>query len=289
MTLITLHGAALLGAAFLCANGAAAADLTATRTIEDSLPVGGERNLVVIVDDVFGSIHVTAHDRDTIELEAVETVRGKLQADIDRAHAEVGLRTEREPGRVAFRVRRLDDKGGDDCNCGRNSRWDGYFVAYEIELKVPRNAALDLSTVNGGDIVVDGVRGDFEVHNVNGGVQLTGLEGSGKISTVNGRVDAAFARAPKSATSFETVNGKIDVTFPPDLEADLSFETLHGGMFTDFEAKPIAGAPSTEPARNGGKLSIRSGGPAHVRVGAGGPTYSFKTLNGEIYVRKGAR
>jgi hypothetical protein len=236
---------------------------------------------------MFGSIHVTGHDGDTIELHAVETVRGKLQADIDRAHAEVGLRTEREPGRVAFRVRRLDDKSG-DCNCGR-SHWDGYVVSYEIELAVPRSAAVDLSTVNNGDIVVDGVRGDFEVHNVNGGVRLTGLEGSGKIATVNGRIDAAFARAPKSATSFETVNGKIDVTFPQNLGADLSFETLHGDMFTDFEAKPIAGAPSPAQTRDGGKLLVRARSPSYVRVGAGGPPYSFKTLNGEIYVRKGAR
>src|SRR5262245_43245613 len=90
--------AAMLGAALFCAH-AAAADLTATRTIDNSVPVGGERNLVVIVDDVFGSIHVTAHDRDTVELKAEETVRGKLQADIDRAHAQIELRTEHEPGR----------------------------------------------------------------------------------------------------------------------------------------------------------------------------------------------
>ena len=288
MRVTTIKSATLLGAALFCAHSAAAADLTATRTIEDSVPVGGERELVVIVDNMFGAIHVTAHDRDTIELKAVETVRGKLQADLDRARAEVGLRTEHEPGRVAFRVRRLDDKGCTDCNWGRN-RWDGYTVAYDIELKIPRNAAVDLSNVN-GDTVVEGVRGDFEIHNVNGGMRLTGLEGSGKLSTVNGRIDAAFAGAPKSATSFETVNGKVDVTFPPDLKADLAFETMHGDMFTDFETRPIAAAAqSSEPERNGGKFLFRSGRPSSVRVGAGGPTYSFKTLNGEIYVRKGAR
>src|SRR5262249_44977695 len=151
-----IYGAALLGTALVGARGATAADLIDTRTIQDSVPVGGERDLVVIADNVFGSIRVTAHDRDTIELKAVETVRGKLQADIDRAPAEVGLRTEHEPGRVAFRVRRLDDKGGRDPWDYRN-RWDGYTVTYEIELQVPRNAALDLSTVNSGDVVVDGV------------------------------------------------------------------------------------------------------------------------------------
>ena len=67
-------------------------------------------------------------------------------------------------------------------------------------------------------------------------------------------------------------------------------DAAQGDMFTDFETRPIAAAAqSNEPARNGGKFLFRSGRPSSVRVGAGGPTYSFKTLNGEIYVRKGAR
>jgi DUF4097 and DUF4098 domain-containing protein YvlB len=283
--------AAPICAAFFT-NGAAAADLTATRTIEDSVAVAGERELVVIVDDVFGSIRVTAHDRDTVDLSAVETVRGKLQADLDRARAEVGLRTEHEPGRVAFRVRRLDGKDNGDCPC-RGNRWDDYSVDYAIEIKVPRTAAVDLSTVNNGDIVVEGVQGNFDVHNVNGAVRLTGLRGSGEISTVNGTIDAAFDRAPVSATSFKTVNGKVDVTFPQNLAADLALETLHGEMLTDFDTQPVArtitNEPSNEPTRNGGKRVYSSRGPSLVRVGRGGPTYSFKTVNGAIYIRKAAR
>src|SRR5690349_7338419 len=215
-------------AALLWSLGAAADDLTATRTIEDSVPVGGERGLVLIVSDVFGSIRVTAHDRDTVDLKAVETVRGKLQADLDKARAEIGLRTQHEPGRVAFRVRRLDDKDGGDC-C-RGNRWDDYSVSYDIEIKVPRGAAVDLSTVNNGDIVVDGVQGDFVVHNVNGAVRLTGLRGSGEITTVNGPIEATFERAPSAATRFKTVNGKVDVTFPQNLAADLDLETVHGEL-----------------------------------------------------------
>lgn len=288
MRLTLLTPAALLGAALFSAH-AAAADLTATRTIDNSVPVGGERGLVVIVDDVFGSIHVTAHDRDTVELKAVETVRGKLQADIDRAHAQVELRTEHEPGRVAFRVRRVNGTDDGDCSC-RGNRWDDdYFVSYQIEVKVPRSAGVDLSTVNNGDIVVDGVQGDFTVRNVNGAVRLSGLRGSGEISTVNGPIDAAFDRAPAAATSFKTVNGKIDVTFPQSLAADIALETLHGDMLTDFDTQQVARTVTNEPARNGGKKIYSSRGPSLVRVGAGGPTYSFKTVNGAIYIRKAAR
>ena len=288
MRFTTMRLAAPMCAALLWSLGAAADDLTATRTIEDSVPVGGERGLVLIVSDVFGSIRVTAHDRDTVELKAVETVRGKLQADLDKAHSEVGLRTEHEPGRVAFRVRRLDGKDDGDCPC-RNNRWDDYFVEYDIEVKVPRSAAVDLSTVNNGDIVVDGVQGDFVVHNVNGAVRLTGLRGSGEITTVNGPIEATFERAPAAATRFKTVNGKLDVTFPQALAADLELETVHGDMLTDFDAQAVARTVTNEPTRSGSKRVYSSRGPSLVRVGAGGPAYSFKTVNGAIYIRKATR
>lgn len=257
------------------------ADLTATRAIEASLPV--QRGaLTVIVDDVWGSIRVTAHDRDTVELKATETIRGDLQADLDRARAEVELRQEQEPGRVAFRVRRIG--GSADCG-GRWGCWEDYVVKYDIELRVPRNAALDLATVNDGDIVVDGVRGDFEISNVNGAITLGGSRGSGSIVTVNGKIEARFDAAPAAATSFKTVNGRIEAWFPENLAADLTTKTMHGEIYTDFAVQPIARDAVAEPARDGRTRRFRMDSAA-LRVGAGGPTHSFETLNGDILIRK---
>jgi putative adhesin len=262
----------------------ARADLTATRTIENSVVVerGG---LTVIVDDVFGSIRVTAHDRDTVELKAIETVRGDLQADLDRARAEVELRQEQEPGRVAFRVRRIGDRGGCD---GRWGCWEDYVVKYDIEVRVPRDAALDLETVNDGDIVVEGVRGDFEISNVNGEVRLSGLRGSGSIATVNGKIEARFDAAPAAATSFKTVNGVIDMTFPNNLAADLKTKTMNGEVYTDFEVQPIAREAVAETSRDGRTRRFRMESAA-LRVANGGPTLSFETLNGDILIRKVGR
>jgi hypothetical protein len=256
--------------------------------LEQSVRVPGARPPVVIVKNIFGSISVTAHDRDTVDMTATETVRGDLQADIARARAEVGLRTESEEGRVAFRVRRTGADGDSDCDC-RGNYWDGYRVEYDIELRIPRDAAIELSTVNEGEIVVAGVRGDFVVSNVNGAVRLAGLRGSGRISTVNGPVEALFERAPAAATSFKTINGKIEVAFPADLAADLDFKTMHGEIFTDFDVEPIARSPASEQTRDGDTLVIRTQRSSILRVAAGGPAYSFETLNGDVYVRRVAR
>jgi hypothetical protein len=276
--------AAFLAAAAAAWISSARADVTDTRTIEDSVRVAGERDLVVIVDNVFGSIRVTAHDRDTVDMTAIETVRGDLRADIDRARAEVELRTEQEEGRVAFRVRCIADA---DCEHRRN-RWDGYVVEYDIEVRVPREASIDLSTVNGREIAVDGVRGGFEVKNVNGGVRLTGLRGAGSVTTVNGTIDATFERAPEQPAAFKTVNGDIDVAFPPNLAAELDFKTMRGDIYTDFDVEPLARKATGERSRDSGFVNLTPGSSV-VRVASGGRMHSFQTLNGDIYVRKAAR
>jgi hypothetical protein len=101
---LTVPKAAFTAGALTAFFGAARADVTATRTLEDSVRVSGGRPPVVIFKNVFGSIRVTAHDRDTVDMTATETIHGDLQADIDRARAEVHLRTESEgrPSHSAF-------------------------------------------------------------------------------------------------------------------------------------------------------------------------------------------
>ena len=267
-------------------TGIASADVVETRELDESVPVTAGQPLVVIVKNVTGSVRVTEHDRDRVEMHATETIRGDLQADIARARAELTLKTESEPGRVAFRVRRV----GDDGDSSRRNWWDqDYVVEYDIEVRVPRGATLDLSTVNDGDVTAEGVTGDFTVANVNGEVRLTGLTGSGEIKTVNGNVHAAFARTPEEATSFHTVNGDLDVTFPNELSADLDFKTMNGDVFTDFEVESLTQPPTIERTRNGGRPVMRMNRNSAFRVRSGGETHSFNTLNGDIYVRKASR
>ena len=280
-------------AVLLALAGLARADVVDTREIDEAVPVTAGQPLVVIVKNIRGSVRVTGHDRDRIELHATETVRGDLQADIERARAQLGLRTETEPGRVAFRVRRLGANGeaieNGDCDCD-NRRWqDGYDIAYDIEVRVPRAATLDLATVTDGDVTAEGVSGDFTVANVNGDVRLTGVVGSGSVHTVNGDVEATFERSPAVAASFRTVNGQLDVTFPEDLSADLEFATMQGDVFTDFEVASLTQAPTVTRDDSRGRFMMRSNRNSAFRVGTGGETHSFHTLNGDIYVRKAPR
>jgi hypothetical protein len=256
------------------------AEVVETRMVEESVPLGDERTPLVVVRNVFGSVRVTAHDRPSVDMTATETIRADTQADVERARAEVALHTERDAEEIAFRVQ---SGGNDDCDC-RWNRWDDYVVEYDIEVRVPAGASLDLSTVNDGEILVDNVHGDFEVRNVNGAIRLTGLRGSGRATTVNGALEATFERVPAGETAFKTVNGRIEVAFPADLSADLAFKTMHGEIWTDFDVEPIPIAPTSESTREGTRFVIRSDRRSLIRVGTGGPTHSFETLNGDIEV-----
>ena len=281
-----LSGAVMCVVGLVVAFVAAAvrADVVETRTLEESVPVTGGAEFRVVVENVFGSIRVIAHDRPSVDMTANETIRADNQADLERARAEGTLRTERSDQEVEFSVRSEDR----DCNC-RWNHWDDYVVEYDIELRVPADVAVELSTVNKGEIVVEGVHGDFEVRNVNGAITLRGLRGSGEAVTVNGAIDATFERAPAGPTFFKTVNGRIEAGFPRDLSADIAFKTMHGEIWTDFDAETLAVQPTSEPTREGTRFVIRADRSSMIRIGAGGPTYSFETLNGDIYVVEARR
>ena len=257
----------------------ARADVVETRELAETIPVSAREPLVVVVRNIIGPIHVIGHDGNSVEMRATETVRGDLQADIERARAELSLVTESEPGRVAIRVRHLDEDGG-----RRDWGWDGYSIEYDIEVRVPRGASLEVSTVNDGDVTVADVSGEFDLRNVNGAVRLVGAGGSGSITTVNGDVEASFARAPSESTSFKTVNGELDVTFPANLSAELAFHTMQGDVLTDFDVESLSDPP--EVRRDGGRYRMHWNRTSAFRVGTGGERHSFNTLNGDILVRK---
>jgi hypothetical protein len=280
-----MHRPALIAtgtaSALLALAGVARADVVDTRELQESIPVAANEPLVVVVRNIIGPIHVVGHDANRVEMHATETVRGDLQADIERARAEMQLRTETEPGRVAIRVRRVGD---DDNDRGRGWNWDDYSLEYDIEVRVPRGATVEVATVNDGDVTVEDVNGEFKLSNVNGAVRLVRAGGSGSVQTVNGDVDVSFARAPAEATSFKTVNGELDVTFPSSLSAELAFHTMQGDVFTDFDVVSLSDPP--EVRRDRGRYVLNTNRNSAFRVGAGGERHSFNTLNGDIFVRK---
>ena len=162
-------------------------------------------------------------------------------------------------------------------------------MRFDFTIRVPRNAALRLCTINGGDVVVNGTRGDFEVSNVNGLIDMRQVAGSGRAHTVNGPVSVSFTANPKQPSSFKTVNGNVDVWFPDGLAADFAMKTFNGGLFTDFETQPLATVVPAAGERRNGKFVYRVNEFTRLRIGKGGPEIAFETLNGNVRARRAGR
>lgn len=237
----------------------------------------------VAVDNVFGRIHLVGSSGRQVRIAVVETISAADEAALGRARDEVELEIRESESGLDLYV----DGPFRDCDERRRWRRLGYEIRHDFEIEVPTDAGFELSTVTDGDIVVDGVRGDFSVHNVNGAIDMRGLAGAGSAETVNGDVRLAFESSPREACRFETVNGDIESSFPADLSADVELTTRWGEMWSEFEVVALPVAPVRR--REEGGRTILTTAPPRLRIGNGGPQIELETLNGDILIRRHRR
>jgi hypothetical protein len=261
------------------------------RSITKTLQFAGEGVHTLDVRTMNGSIRVSAYDGADVQLEARHTIRADTDEDLREAEDKVVVDTVDRAATIDVVVR---DPRGATCGEPWNGRspawWDRsrYEVNVELAIRVPRATRLRLCTVNGGEVRVEGTAGDFDIDNVNGPITLEQVRGSGRASSVNGRVTASFVQAPRSASLFKTVNGQIVATFPDGLSADQRMKTFNGGLFTDFDVVPMAQKPPVAE-RRAGRLTYRSNQFTAVRVGHGGPELTFDAFNGDVRVLRATR
>jgi hypothetical protein len=233
----------------------------------------------LLVDNISGSIHVTGYAGSQVQA----VVEQHIHADSNEAMAEARRDIKLDISQQGNFVRLYED-GPFRSNNGVNYRGDNYYgyrVDFDYEIQVPYDTELILKTINHGDIVVKKTTGDYEIHGLNGGIDMDDLSGSGKVHTLNGKVKVTFSRNPVHNTEFKTLNGTVDVYFQPGLNADLHFKKLNGGIYTDFDVTALPATASGGDSRNG-KFIYRSDRMVMGRAGKGGPELSFETLNGSI-------
>lgn len=260
--------------------------ITCTLSFAANHPGGGSRTLDV--RNINGFIHVEATNDPTVQMSIRKVIRAETRDDLAEAQRDVRLDFRDGAARVEATV---TDRRGHVCGEEWNDdgrRWErvNYHVRYDFTIRAPRDVAVRLCTINGGDVVVTGTQGDFDVDNVNGLIQLNQVGGAGTAHTVNGPVTVTFTANPARESSFKTVNGNIDVTFRDGLAADFAMKTFNGGLFTDFDAQPLATAVQAAGERRNGRFVYRANQFTRVRIGRGGPQITFETLNGNVRARR---
>jgi hypothetical protein len=232
----------------------------------------------LLVDNVHGYVHVTGYSGTQVQV----SVEKHIYADRAEAVAEAKRDVKLDMSQQGSFVRLYED-GPFRTSNGTNYRGEdyyGYRVVFDFDIQVPFDTELVLKTINHGDIQVKKTTGDYDIHGLNGGIEMDQVAGSGTVNTLNGKVKVTYSKNPEKATQFKTLNGTVDVYFRDGLNADLKFKKLNGGIYTDFE---VTAAPLTEAgASRNGKFVYRSSRMIGGRAGKGGPELSFETLNGSI-------
>ena len=158
-----------------------------------------------------------------------------------------------------------------------------------FEIEVPSRSNLRLSTVNGGDILVENIDGDLDVSNTNGGITLNGVAGSVNAGTTNGDVRATMTRVTaEKAMAFTSLNGRVDVTLPPATKANLRLRSDRGDVYSDFDVQLAPSSPTVQEDRgSNGRYRISRNRSIVGAINGGGPEFEIRTFNSNVYVRKG--
>lgn len=140
-----------------------------------------------------------------------------------------------------------------------------------FRLDVPRGAALDLTSQNGG-LHLRGLTGTVEARTTNGGVHLEQMAGRVTARTTNGGVHVQLSGHEWDGEQLDvtTSNGGVHLEIPADYNAHLLTGTVNGGIH----------APRALQGRFDGKR-------LDAELGRGGALIHVETQNGGLHLSQG--
>lgn len=222
------------------------------------------------VHQISGSINVIGYDGNEVIVKAVIKERSSKQKSKD------GLK------RIANSSLKIGAEEKDNTVRILN---ENFNRETNLEIKVPKNFSLKLSTINNGNIDVQGVNGELEISNTNGKITLLNISGSASADTTNGNIKIVFDSVKNEGMAFSTFNGNVDVTFPSSLKADVKLKSDMGDIFTDFEMAVDDQKPVVDKNTSGGTYKVKIEQWVKGKINGGGAEMLFKTYNGDIILR----
>ncbi len=235
-----------------------------------------------------GSVTINGSDENVIGLNAEKLITSDNSEGVNTGFQEVQLSIEEvDDGYFIFtdipcNKVDLENKRINYCQY----EWEDYDFEMNLELSVPGNINIDVSTINNGIVSLTNITGNISATNVNGPVYLEHVSGLVEAMTVNGEMLVEFDAQPLSGSTFKTVNGSIELIGPADLSAEIDFSSMHGDFYTNYA--DVVQLPNRF-VKTSDKKNIKStyeiSSLPLIRIGRGDHKLSFETLNGDIYLR----
>ena len=217
----------------------------------------------VNVENLNGEVRIAVWDRNEVQVNAVK--RAYKQERIDEAKIEVNA------GAEAIRIR-TDYPNWDQHFTDDERRRTNNPAIVDYSITVPRKARLESIDLVNGSLEINGVEGDVKASSVNGRVIARGLLGIAKLSTVNGGLEATFANLDSARpVSLNSVNGPVTLIIPSDTNATVRAATVHGSISNDFGIQ----------VHHGDYV----GHELYGQIGQGGPTIKLGNVNGPIKIK----
>jgi DUF4097 and DUF4098 domain-containing protein YvlB len=218
----------------------------------------------VSIENLNGDIRITVADSNEVQVRAVKRAYNPQRL----AEAKIDITATAD----AIRIRTDYPDRDQNFNSDERGRYNNPAIV-DYTLVVPRQARLDSIDLINGSMDIDGVEGDVKASSVNGRVVARGLKGEAKLNTVNGPVEVMFTQLdPAKPLSLGSVNGSVVVVIPSDSNALVRAETIHGSIRNDF------GLAVKDGEYVGHSL--------YGQLGSGGSRIKLGNVNGGITIKR---
>ncbi|MCW3088408.1 MAG: hypothetical protein JWQ78_1794 [Sediminibacterium sp.] len=276
------------GCVLSCAQPSAAQEFKTHVSKEFTVQKGASATVLSIYN-IFGSVKVEGYAGDKVIMEIDQTISAKSNEVLEEGKKEFQLAFDQQSDTImAYIAAPYDSRPHENYGHWNDRRRIEYKYTLEFTVKVPYNMNLNVSTVNNGNVLVKDVGGSLRVSNVNGAITVANAK-SGKmhIHTINGDVTVNHLAIPDTESSYYTLNGRLEVTYPSNLSADLEFKSMNGSFYTDFpDAEILPGRVTKTQEKKADGTVYKLNKNSDLRIGGGGKTFKFETLNGNIYIKK---
>ncbi len=169
-------------------------------------------------------------------------------------------------------------------DCKWKTESDDIFVPVDFKIQIPAGIHVYASTIMEGDIHVENLTTNIWTNNVNGDIVCQGVDRLIQAKTVNGNVTIRYNQTPKSDGEFYTINGDIETHVDLGVNAYATFKSFQGDFFTDIDSiKFLPSEVVSQSKEKGFKYKISEY--SRMQIGAGGPTLTFETFNGDAYLK----